>query len=65
MDKRDSNEPKPAARAAEELARAAARSTDEGRRLWRLQWAQAFKRLAEIGAPKRRSGSDDGGPPED
>ncbi|MBC7769908.1 MAG: hypothetical protein H7124_14085 [Phycisphaerales bacterium] len=39
-----------ASRAAEELAEAAAHTASQGPRLWRLQWAQAFKRLSELGA---------------
>ncbi|HYD88215.1 MAG TPA: hypothetical protein VEA80_12110 [Vitreimonas sp.] len=42
----------PSSRTAEELARAAARAESAERRLWRLQWAQAFKRLSELGGRK-------------
>jgi hypothetical protein len=47
-----------AARLAQELADAAADAEDMGARLWRLEWAQAFRRLAELSA-WRRSDPDD------
>lgn len=42
---------------AEELTQAAAESRGPDQRLWRLEWAQAFRRLSDIGKPKR---GDDG-----
>jgi hypothetical protein len=41
---------------AEELMEAAAYSKDGEGRLWRLEWAQAFRRLAELGRGKSEHG---------
>jgi hypothetical protein len=40
--------------AAEELVRAAADADERAGRLWRLEWAQAFKRLSEVGGKRKR-----------
>jgi hypothetical protein len=42
-----------ASRLAEELTQAAAEAEDMGARLWRLEWAQAFRRLADLSAWRR------------
>jgi hypothetical protein len=47
-----------AARLAQELADAAADAEDMGARLWRLEWAQAFRRLAELSAWRRNDPDD-------
>lgn len=49
-----------AAHKAEELMEAAA-YTPEGRgRLWRLEWAQAFRKLADLGQRGSGNGQDQG-----
>lgn len=42
-----------AAKKAEELMELAAYTPDGGGRLWRLEWAQAFRKLADLGHDKR------------
>jgi hypothetical protein len=43
-----------AAHKAEELMEAAAYTPITEGRLWRLEWAQAFRKLAELGRDKRK-----------
>lgn len=44
---------------AEELTRLAERSNDPGERAWYLQWAKAFRRLADLGRERNRRVSAD------
>jgi len=57
VSQQDPDEPEGSAQKAEELMDAAAYSPEGGSRLWRLEWAQAFKRLSDLG--KRRDGPPD------
>jgi hypothetical protein len=43
-----------AAHKAEELMEAAAYSKQSEARLWRLEWAQAFRKLAELSRDRKR-----------
>jgi hypothetical protein len=45
-----------AAHKAEELMEAAAYTPASEGRLWRLEWAQAFRKLADLGWDKRKQG---------
>jgi len=53
---KDSNDrtQNPARKAAERLVQAASQADGRGSRLWRLEWAQAFQRLADIGSPRSK-----------
>jgi len=53
----ESGRPQDPKHAAEELARLAQRTDSIGARVWYLEWAKAFQRLAQIGdrAPEDRT----------
>jgi hypothetical protein len=50
LDKLDSDRRQDSEAKAEELTRLADASDDPGARAWYLQWANAFQRLAQLGA---------------